>query len=235
MSEYRAQQATRSTLATRAALASVLVAVLLLGLKAWAAWSTASMAMLGSLADTALDLIASVVTLAGVRIAALPADHDHRFGHGKAEALVALVQIVLITLSAGWIGYRSVERLMAAYDDPEGVTAIFNLNLLERINRELGADIPVEAFRHRVIWNDILSRIEMHLEATRDVRFTIAGHDFAFAAGQTIHTENSHKFGTRDARILLRAGGWTPVGEWTDPEGRFAVLLAEAQPARLAP
>ncbi len=113
MSEYRAQQATRSTLATRAAVASVVVAVLLLGLKAWAAWSTASMAMLGSLADTALDLIASLVTLAGVRIAALPADHDHRFGHGKAEALVALVQIVLITLSAGWIGYRSVERLVA--------------------------------------------------------------------------------------------------------------------------
>ena len=113
MSRYREQQATRSTLATRAALASVVVALLLLGLKAWAAWSTASMAMLGSLADTGLDLIASLVTLAGVRIAALPADSDHRFGHGKAEALVALFQIVLITASAGWIGYRSVERLGA--------------------------------------------------------------------------------------------------------------------------
>ena len=75
--------------------------------------TTDSMAMLGSLADTALDLIASLVTLAGVRIAALPADSDHRFGHGKAEALVALVQIVLITVSAAWIGYRSVERLLA--------------------------------------------------------------------------------------------------------------------------
>ena len=71
-------------------------------LKAWAAWSTGSMAMLGSLADTALDLIASLVTLAGVRIAALPADSDHRFGHGKAEALVALVQVVLIAVSARW-------------------------------------------------------------------------------------------------------------------------------------
>ena len=113
MSEYREQQAERSTLATRAALASVAVALLLLGLKSWAAYSTASMAMLGSLADTGLDLIASLVTLAGVRIAAAPADSDHRFGHGKAEALVALVQIVLITVSAGWIGYRSVQRLMA--------------------------------------------------------------------------------------------------------------------------
>ncbi len=113
MSDYIEQQAERSKLATRAALASVSVALLLLGLKAWAAWSTASMAMLGSLADTGLDLIASLVTLAGVRIAALPADSDHRFGHGKAEALVALFQIVLITISAGWIGYRSVERLSA--------------------------------------------------------------------------------------------------------------------------
>ncbi len=113
MSQYIEQQAERSKLATRAALASVSVALLLLGLKAWAAWSTASMAMLGSLADTGLDLIASLVTLAGVRIAALPADSDHRFGHGKAEALVALFQIVLITISAGWIGYRSVERLSA--------------------------------------------------------------------------------------------------------------------------
>ena len=125
--------------------------------------------------------------------------------------------------------------LEAAYDDAQGVTAAFNLNLLERINRELGASIPLDAFRHRAIWNDARARIEMHLEATRDVDFTIDGRSFAMAAGETIHTENSHKFGARDARILLHAGGWTPVGEWTDPEKRFAVILAEAQPARLAP
>ena len=113
MNPHREQHAERAALATRAALASVGVAFLLLGLKSWAAWSTHSMAMLGSLADTGLDLIASLVTLAGVRIAAVPADSDHRFGHGKAEALVALFQTVLITLSAGWIGYRSVERLVA--------------------------------------------------------------------------------------------------------------------------
>ena len=113
MTAFHEQHSLRARLATRAALASVGVAVLLLGLKAWAAYSTHSMAMLGSLADTGLDLIASLVTLAGVRIAALRADSDHRFGHGKAEALVALFQIVLIAVSAGWIGYRSVERLVA--------------------------------------------------------------------------------------------------------------------------
>ena len=103
----------RSRLSTRAALASVTAALFLLGLKAWAAIATGSMAMLGSLADTGLDLIASLVTLAGVRIAALPADSDHRFGHGKAEALVALFQIVLIIFSALAIGYRSGGRLIS--------------------------------------------------------------------------------------------------------------------------
>ena len=96
----------------RAALASVTTALFLLGLKAFAAYHTGSVAMLGSLADTALDLIASLVTLYGVRLAALPADPEHRFGHGKAEALVALFQVGLISFSAFGIGYRAIERLM---------------------------------------------------------------------------------------------------------------------------
>ncbi len=130
---------------------------------------------------------------------------------------------------------KGADVLEAAYDDAQGVTAAFNLNLLERINRELAGTIPIEKFRHRAIWNDDRARIEMHLEALADVAFTIEGRPFAMAAGETIHTENSHKYGPRDARILLRAGGWTPVGEWTDAHGLFAVILAEAQPARTAP
>jgi Co/Zn/Cd efflux system component len=98
-------------LTKRAALASVGMALFLLGLKAYASWQTGSVAMLGSLADTALDLLASLVTLYGVRIASTPADQDHRFGHGKAEALAALFQVALITLSAAAIGWRAVERL----------------------------------------------------------------------------------------------------------------------------
>ncbi len=92
--------------AIRAALASVAMAVFLLALKSYAAWSTGSVAMLGSLADTGLDLLASLVTLYGVKIAAEPADHDHRFGHGKAEALAALFQVALITLSAAGIAFQ---------------------------------------------------------------------------------------------------------------------------------
>ncbi|UVO50080.1 cation diffusion facilitator family transporter [Sphingomonas sp. SUN019] len=97
-------------LAMRAAIASVAMAVFLLGLKAFAAWHTGSVAMLGSLADTGLDLLASLVTLYGVKLAAEPADHDHRFGHGKAEALAALFQVVLITVSAIGIAWRAIER-----------------------------------------------------------------------------------------------------------------------------
>jgi L-histidine N-alpha-methyltransferase len=130
---------------------------------------------------------------------------------------------------------KPVERLLAAYDDEQGVTAAFNLNLLERINRELDGDVPVDAFRHEARWNDILSRIEMHLAATRDVDFTVSGRPFHFAAGSTIHTENSHKYERRGARLLLLAGGWTPVAEWTDGAGDFAIVLAEAQPNRFAP
>ena len=130
---------------------------------------------------------------------------------------------------------KPVERLIAAYDDAGGVTARFNLNLAERINRELDGNIPLDAFRHEARWNDILSRIEMHLVALRDVEFTVAGHAFAFKAGASIHTENSHKYGRRGARLLLLAGGWTPLAEWSDAAGDFAVVLAEAQPNRSAP
>ena len=130
---------------------------------------------------------------------------------------------------------KPVERLLAAYDDPEGVTAAFNLNLLHRINRELDADIPVEAFVHQARWNDMLTRVEMHLVALRDVEFTIDGRRFAFAAGESIHSENSHKYGPRGGRLLLLAGGWTPIREWVAPNGDFAVILAEAQRNRFAP
>lgn len=102
----------RTKLTTRAALASVAVACFLLFLKAYAAWATGSVAMLGSLADTGLDVIASLITLSGVRIAAMPADRDHRFGHGKAESLAALIQVGIIGISAIGIGWRAVDRLI---------------------------------------------------------------------------------------------------------------------------
>ncbi len=98
------------TLNRSAAMASIAMASLLVALKGWAAWSTGSTAMLGSLADTLLDLVASMATLAGVWVAHQPADENHRFGHGKAEALAAMFQVVLIALSAAALGLRSVQQ-----------------------------------------------------------------------------------------------------------------------------
>lgn len=106
-------RAQHAALNRSAALASIAVAVVLVALKAWAAWSTRSAAMLGSLADTALDLAASLATLVGVWIAAMPRDENHRFGHEKAEALAAMVQVVLISVSALALAVHSVEQLLA--------------------------------------------------------------------------------------------------------------------------
>jgi len=102
-----------ATLNRSAAFASISVAVFLVALKVWAAISTDSTAMLGSLADTMLDLVASLVTLAGVWVAAMPADEKHRFGHGKAEAIAAMIQVLLMSLSAIGIAARAIERFMA--------------------------------------------------------------------------------------------------------------------------
>ncbi|MGL3820308.1 L-histidine N(alpha)-methyltransferase [Sphingopyxis sp. R3-92] len=130
---------------------------------------------------------------------------------------------------------KDIAILERAYDDPAGVTAAFNLNLLERINRELGGDLPIENFVHRAVWNDIYARIEMHLVAACDMEFTVDGHSYAMTAGETIHSENSHKYGPRDANLLLRTGGWTPVATWDDADPAFALILAEATAFRSAP
>ena len=113
MSETALTQAERGQLTSRAAASSSALAIILIALKTYAALQTSSMAMLGSLADSTLDLVASLIVLLAVRIAAAPADHEHRFGHGKAEALAALVQVIIITISAIFIGFRAVQRLLA--------------------------------------------------------------------------------------------------------------------------
>ena len=105
-------------------MASIAMALALIALKSWAALQTSSMAMLGSLADSGLDLVASLIVLLGVRVAAQPADYDHRFGHGKAEALAALVQVILISLSAVFIGFRSVQRLLSGAQTAEAELGI---------------------------------------------------------------------------------------------------------------
>ena len=130
---------------------------------------------------------------------------------------------------------KDIGTLERAYDDSAGVTAAFNLNLLERINRELDGTIPVANFDHRACWNDVHARIEMHLVAACDLDFIVDGRSYTMAKGETIHSENSHKYGPRDASLLLRAGGWTPIAAWDDVDPAFALILAEATEVRAAP
>ena len=127
------------------------------------------------------------------------------------------------------------EVLKAAYDDAAGVTAEFNRNLARRINRELGGTMPVDELRHEARWNDKYARIEMHLEAQSDIRFDVSGEPFSMRRGETIHTENSHKFTRRSSYLLLSASGWSPVKRWLDSEKRFSLILAEATEPRNAP
>lgn len=113
--------------------------------------------------------------------------------------------------------------LHAAYNDAQGVTAEFNLNLLRRINRELGADFDVSAFRHHAFYNAEVGRIEMHLESLAAQRVTLAGRRIDFRRGETIHTENSYKYSVNEFRQLARSSGFEPQAVWTDPRQLFAV------------
>ena len=117
--------------------------------------------------------------------------------------------------------------LRAAYDDAAGVTAAFNLNLLHRIVRELGADLDPGAFQHRAVWNAEDSRVEMHLVSTRSQNVVVDGQRFAFEAGETIHTENSHKYGTEAFGRLARQAGYALRVTWTDAASLFAIHVLE--------
>jgi len=120
---------------------------------------------------------------------------------------------------------KPVEVLEAAYDDAQGVTAAFNLNLLTRLNREAGADFDLSAFRHKAVWNDEAQRVEMHLESLRAQRVRIAGETINFTAGETIHTENSHKFSPETLSMMAARAGWGIAGILTDPDELFAVAM----------
>lgn len=114
-------------------------------------------------------------------------------------------------------------RLEAAYDDAAGVTAQFNLNLLARMNRELGADFDLRRFRHRAFYNPALHRIEMHLVSTVAQQVRFGGTTIGFAAEETIHTENSYKYSLERFGSLAASAGWRSERVWTDEEKLFSV------------
>ena len=118
---------------------------------------------------------------------------------------------------------KELSALLPAYNDAAGVTAAFNKNLLVRANRELGADFDLDGFAHKAIFNAEKSRIEMHLVSRQAQTVSLLGQQFAFRPGETIHTENSHKFTVPDFQALARGAGWTPGRVWTDDARLFSV------------
>lgn len=121
--------------------------------------------------------------------------------------------------------------LLAAYDDFAGVTADFNLNLLERLNRELDADFSIDSFRHRAVWNEAEARMEMYLESRvgQTVRLAALEMDVEFAEGETIHTENSYKYAPGQAEAMMAEAGFEAAGSWTDERGWFGICLGRAE------
>ena len=155
------------------------------------------------------------------------------FEQADAAALLRAVRAELrpgdrLLLGADQVKER--ELLEAAYDDAAGVTAAFNKNVLVRINRELGADFDLEAFAHQACWNPARSRIEMHLKSRRAQRVSIPTLELelSFAAGETIHTENSYKFTDASILELIASAGFALLQQWKDEQGWFGVYLASA-------
>ncbi|WP_404539189.1 L-histidine N(alpha)-methyltransferase [Dyella agri] len=139
--------------------------------------------------------------------------HSLRDRLGPASRLVVGADLV-----------KNEEALLAAYDDEEGLTSSFNKNLLQRINRELGGDFDISLFAHSARWNAREQRIEMHLVSLQEQTVHIAGTPIAFAAGESIHTENSQKFTGESFRALARAAGWSVRRSWISDNPAFAVF-----------
>jgi L-histidine N-alpha-methyltransferase len=153
------------------------------------------------------------------------------FSAQEARLILRNLRLQLQTGDALLLGTDMVKNeptLLAAYDDSEGITAAFNLNILHRLNRELGANFDATRFRHRVLWNSIESRIEMHLESTReqDVCIEDADLDIHLIPRETIHTENSYKFTDLGIRSLLEGVGFDIGAAWKDSRGWYAITLA---------
>lgn len=156
-------------------------------------------------------------------------------GNLTDEAAVDLLGNMAMILGSGGrliIGVdlkKDVKRLLSAYDDAAGVTAAFNLNLLKRANRELGADFDVDQFDHLATYDENNGRIEIFLVSQTDQTVNVLGRKFDLAAGEKIHTEDSHKYDIAGFQALAARAGWRALNVWTDPDRLFSVHVLEAE------
>ena len=176
--------------------------------------------------DGAIDLPANIAALGPVTVF-FPGSTIGNFEPDGAINLLKRFRAItnVKTLVIGADLKKDTGRLVRAYDDAQGVTAAFNMNLLTRANREVGANFDLTAFRHLALYNEALGRIEMHLESTTAQTVSLLGQDFAFRQGETIHTENSHKFTVAEFQGIAAQAGWRASDVWTDDETLFSVHL----------
>jgi dimethylhistidine N-methyltransferase len=163
---------------------------------------------------------------APVRVGFFPGSTIGNFEPHEAAAFLRNAGRILgagATLIVGADLIKPVDVLNAAYNDAAGVTAKFNLNLLVRINRELGGTFKLDTFKHRAFYNRERHCIEMHLASLKRQKVKVAGETIEFRAGETIHTENSYKYSIESLGALARAAGWQPAAVWTDERKYFSI------------
>ncbi len=166
------------------------------------------------------------------KIAFFPGSSIGNFEPDDALAFLRDVARVLQTNGALLIGVdlkKDTGVLHAAYNDSRGITAKFNLNLLARINRELDGRFMLDNFEHLAFYNEARGRIEMHLASRCQQAVLVGGQRFQFAQGETVHTENSYKYGLEEFRDLARQAGFEPLRAWSDDQGLFSVHYLDAR------
>ena len=160
------------------------------------------------------------------RIGFFPGSTIGNFDHAGAADFLATVAGMVGGGGALLIGVdlkKDEDILVRAYDDAQGVTAAFNRNVLERINRELGGCFDIETFRHRALYNGAEGRIELHLVSEKDQTVTVHDRDFTFTKGETIHTENSCKYHVEEFSSLAAGAGFRSARTWVDGDGLFSL------------
>ena len=160
------------------------------------------------------------------RVGFFPGSTIGNFDHAGAADFLATVADMVGGGGALLIGVdlkKDQDILVRAYDDAQGVTAAFNLNVLERINRELGGCFDIKTFRHRALYNGAEGRIEMHLVSEKDQTVAVHDRDFTFTEGETIHTENSYKYHVEEFSSLAAGAGFRTARTWVDGDGLFSL------------